>query len=84
MTRRRSIGREDLNPYVALTDTTLNIILVMVFFVAVLSAVGRVAWDDVKYKEAQKAFEQAIKRLVSKEQRPAPNTVKNDPPGLTA
>lgn len=81
MTRRARHAREDLNPYVALTDTTLNIILVMVFFVATLSAVGRVSWDDIRYKDAQKTFEQAVKRLIDVSQRPRLNVGKNDPPG---
>lgn len=81
MTRRTRHTREELNPYVALTDTTLNIILVMVFFVATLSAVGRVAWDDLRYKDAQKLFAQAVKRLIPAAQRPTINIGKNDPPG---
>lgn len=81
MTRRARHSREELNPYVALTDTTLNIVLVMVFFVATLSAVGRVAWDDLKYKDAQKVFAQAVQRLIPAPQRPTIDVGKNDPPG---
>lgn len=81
MTRRLRHTREDLNPYVALTDTTLNIVLVMVFFVATLSAVGRVSWEDLRYKEAQKAFAQAVQSLIPAVQRPNINVGKNDPPG---
>lgn len=81
MTRRARHTREDLNPYVALTDTTLNMVLVMVFFVATLSAVGRVAWDDVKYKDAQKVFAQAVQRLIPAPQCPTINVGKDDPPG---
>lgn len=78
---RRTHLTEDLNPYIALTDTTLNIILVLIFFVATLSAVGRVAWDDVRYKDAQKIFAQAVKTLIAAPQRPSLNSGKNDPPG---
>lgn len=80
MSRRAALS-EDLNPYVALTDTTLNIILVLIFFVATLSAVGRVAWDDVRYKDAQKVFAQAVQTLIAPPQRPSVNVGKNDPPG---
>lgn len=81
MTRRARRHREELNPYVALTDTTLNIILVMVFFVATLTAVGRVSWDDIRYKDAQKAFAAAVEKLIPPEERPRLNDAKNDPPG---
>lgn len=81
MTRRLRHAREELNPYVALTDTTLNLVLVMVFFVAALTAVGRVSWDDIRYKDAQKEFEQAVKQLIAVNQRPTINVGKNDPPG---
>ncbi|TSA82129.1 OmpA family protein [Deinococcus detaillensis] len=81
MTRRLRHGREELNPYVALTDTTLNLVLVMVFFVAALTAVGRVSWDDIRYKDAQKEFAKAVKQLIAVDQRPVPNVSKNDPPG---
>lgn len=80
MSRRRA-PRDDLNPYVALTDTTLNVILVMVFFVATLTAVGRVSWDDVRYKDAQKAFQAAVRTLIVAPRRPVVNVTKNDPPG---
>lgn len=80
MSRRRST-LDELNPYVALTDTALNFILLMVFFVAALTAVGRVSWEDVRYKEAQKAFQQAVERMIPARQRPRPNGGKNDPPG---
>ena len=78
---RRTHLTEELNPYVALTDTTLNIILVLIFFVATLSAVGWVAWDDVRYKDAQQIFARAVKTLISAPQRPRLNNSKNDPPG---
>lgn len=81
MTRRLRHARDDLNPYVALTDTTLNLVLVLVFFVAALTAVGRVSWDDIRYKDAQKEFEQAVQRLITVNQRPITNIGKNDPPG---
>lgn len=79
MTRRSRLIRDDLNPYIAVTDTALNIVLVMVFFVAALTAVGRVSWDDVRYKDAQKKFEQAVQRLIAVP--PTINAGKNDPPG---
>ncbi|WP_221091518.1 OmpA/MotB family protein [Deinococcus aquaedulcis] len=80
MSRRRAVA-DELNPYVALTDTTLNVILVMVFFVATLTAVGRVSWDDIRYKDAQKAFRKAVIALIGAPQRPSVNVSKNDPPG---
>ncbi|MPY67692.1 OmpA family protein [Deinococcus sp. SDU3-2] len=80
MSRRRPTP-DDLNPYVALTDTALNFILLMVFFVAALTAVGRVSWEDVRYKEAQKVFQQAVERMIPARQQPRANGGKNDPPG---
>ena len=81
MTRRLRHAREELNPYVALTDTTLNLVLVMVFFVAALTAVGRVSWDDIRYKDAQKEFKLAVEKLIVLNPRPITNVGKNDPPG---
>ena len=79
--RRARLGRDELNPYIAITDTSMNLILVMVFLVAALTSVGRVSWDDVRYKDGQKVFAAAVERRIPAPQRPSINSVKNDPPG---
>lgn len=79
--RRAAHAREDVNPYIAVADMALNVVLVMVFFVAALTAIGRVSWEDVRYKEAQQAFETSLKRLVEPARRPLLTLGKNDPPG---
>lgn len=81
MARRARLSGDDLNPYIGVTDTAMNLLLVMLFFVAALTAVGRVSWDDIRYKEAQEAFRKAVQRLVAQPQRPRINAEKNDPPG---
>ncbi|WP_034388442.1 OmpA family protein [Deinococcus sp. YIM 77859] len=79
--RRAHRAREDVNPYIAVADTALNVVLVMVFFVGALTAIGRVSWEDVRYKEAQQAFEASLRRLVEPARRPILTPGKNDPPG---
>lgn len=81
MARRARLSGDELNPYIGVTDTAMNLLLVMLFFVAALTAVGRVSWDDIRYKDAQEAFRKAVRQLVAQSQRPDINTEKNDPPG---
>ncbi|GGN47277.1 MULTISPECIES: OmpA family protein [Deinococcus] len=78
---RRTLPADDLNPYVALTDTTLNVILVMVFVVAALTALTRVNWENLRYQDAQTAFQEALKDRIPAARRPVLNRGKNDPVG---
>ena len=80
MTRRLHAG--ETNPYIAFSDLTLNLVFVLVFFIAGLLAVGQAGWDQVKYRKAQDAVVHAV--------RAAPLSVRptllspgdrNDPPG---
>ena len=80
-TRRTRSTRDELNPYIALTDMAMNLVLVMVFLVAALTSVGRVSWDDVRYKDSQQVFAAAVEQRIPAVRRPSINLVKNDPPG---
>lgn len=78
---RRALPADDLNPYVALTDTTLNVILVMVFVVAALTSLTRVNWENLRYQDAQTAFQEAVNARIPTARRPLLNRGKNDPVG---
>lgn len=71
---------DDSNPYIALSDLALNLVLVLVFFVAALVVIGRSGWEDVKYKDAQQRVRLAVRDGLPESLRPN-NTPKNDPPG---
>ena len=73
---------EDSNPYVAFSDLALNLVFVLVFFVAAVLAVGQAGWDQVKYRNAQKDVADTIRRAALTE-RPVvlEPSLRNDPPG---
>jgi chemotaxis protein MotB len=70
------------NPYIAFADLTLNLVFVLVFFVAAVLAVGQTGWDQVKYRNAQEDVLNAIRRA-SLTERPVvlDANLRNDPPG---
>lgn len=79
MSRRVSA---ESNPYIAFSDLTLNLVLVLVFFIGGMLAVGQAGWEQVRYRKAQEAVVRAV--------RAAPLAVRpdllspvsrNDPPG---
>ncbi|MDX2005202.1 MAG: OmpA family protein [Meiothermus sp.] len=74
------MNEDDVNPYIALADVGLNLVLVLVFFVAALIVVGRSGWDEVRYKDAQERVRQAVRSGLEAGALPS-NTPRNDPPG---
>jgi chemotaxis protein MotB len=73
---------EDANPYIALADLAINLVLILAFFVAAVIALGRAGWEQVRYRDAQNAFRQAVKGNLPQQLRPHEHFGKNDPPGV--
>lgn len=71
---------EGLNPYIALADVGLNLALVLLFFVVAVNAVGQAGWEQVRYREAQAQFTNALSSALPERLRPVPSD-RNDPPG---
>ena len=74
-------SQDALNPYIALADTTLNLVLVLVLFVA--SVLLAIQLRENTYKDARVEFQQAVEQAITPQERPRliPYMVKNDPPG---
>lgn len=73
---------EETNPYVAFSDLVLNLVLIMVFFLAAVLAVSQTGWEQVRYRNAQEAVRKAIEEAPFSE-RPVllDPKLRNDPPG---
>lgn len=69
------------NPYIALADLAINLVLILTFFVAALNVLGRAGWEQVRYREAQSALKAAVARSLPPSLRPLEDRGKNDPPG---
>ena len=75
---------DDTNPYIAMSDLAINLVLILAFFVAAVNALGRAGWEQVRYRDAQKAFRAAVRDEmvgVPGRLRPWENQGKYDPPG---
>jgi len=73
--------QDSLNPYIALADTTLNLVLVLVLFIA--TVLLAIQLRENTYKDAREAFREAVERAIAPGERPRliPYKIKNDPPG---
>lgn len=71
------------NPYIAFTDVVLNLLMIILFVLAFLLAMGRPGWEEGRYREPMQELQQAIAQL-SSHMRPTlvSNTLRNDPPGV--
>lgn len=72
---------ESVNPYIALADSTLNLVLLLVLFIAtVLLAILQREDTHISNRDL---FEQAIAQAIPENYRPTPyeSWKKNDPPG---
>lgn len=70
---------ETINPYIALADVYMNLGVAFVLFALLFMLLGHRGWEDVRYKEEHRRFEQsvrAIPELDAIEVRP-----RNDAPG---
>ncbi len=76
-----SLVEDGANPYIALADLAINLVLVLAFFVAAVNALGRAGWEQIRYKDMQAEFRRAVETL-PKAERPQENLGKNDPPGV--
>lgn len=82
VTQKVYLPSDDANPYIALADLAINLVLILAFFVAAVNALGRAGWEQVRYRDAQKEFRQAVSRSIDAKLRPTENRGKNDPPGV--
>ncbi|GGJ26111.1 OmpA family protein [Deinococcus roseus] len=73
----------ETNTYLAFSDLMLNLVFVLVFFIAGILVVGQAGWDQVRYRKAQDAVYAAITHSDLKN-KPIylPPTRRNDPPGV--
>ena len=78
---RRRAPQESLNPYIAMTDVMINLVLIFTFFLAASTVVGRAGWELVRYRDAQAKFREALERGSDPASRPTEHKGKNDPPG---
>lgn len=79
---RRELPDEGVNPYIAFSDLVLNVLFILIFFVAAVLAVGQVGWEQVRYRDSQKVVKDAIDGTPLPI-RPVvlPNEARRDPPG---
>nr|BAL56454.1 hypothetical conserved protein [uncultured prokaryote] len=88
LARSRIASGEEVNPYIAFTDLMINFVLVLVFFLAALTLLGRIGWDEIRYRDIQKEVRERINQELSGIMlhdhpligKPL-SRVRNDPPG---
>ena len=93
MTHFRRGLSDELNPYIGFTDLMINFVLVLVFFLSATSMLGRIGWDEVRYRDIQSEVRERIQSnlrdfmfdehpLESLDGNPIPlSRYRNDPPG---
>ncbi len=77
MAHHKRGGDDSLNPYIALSDLLISLVLVIVFFVAL----GKLNLVNIRYKRAMDSFAQKVQTLPP-ERRPRWERGRNDPPGV--
>lgn len=76
--RRNSRNTNDqINPYIALSDLMISLVLVIIFFVAL----GKLNLVNIRYKRVMEAFEKKVQTL-PEDRRPRWEHGRNDPPGV--
>jgi chemotaxis protein MotB len=75
---------ETINPYIAFTDVGMNLILVLLFFVAAVLSIGRSGWEKVRYRHPMRDFYNAVQLQMPENVRPqhVSPEARNDPPGV--
>ncbi|MEM3426550.1 MAG: hypothetical protein QXI42_12235, partial [Thermoproteota archaeon] len=53
-------SEESINPYIAFTDVGVNLILILIFFVAAVLTIGRAGWEKIRYQEPMEQFRRAV------------------------
>jgi chemotaxis protein MotB len=81
---KRSMSEESLNPYIALSDLTINVVFIFVFMIAAILVAGEISREreESRYKKAQATIQQAVTNTPMAA-RPIvlPPNLRNDPPG---
>jgi len=70
--------QEELNPYIALSDLCISVILIIIFFVAL----GRLGLANNRYRKQMNAFNEAVQKDLPPAMRPRWDQGRNDPPGV--
>lgn len=70
------------NPYIALSDMAINLVLILIFFFCAANAIGKAGWEQVRYAEYQREFRRQLVLSLPLEKRPKENRMSNDPPGV--
>lgn len=76
------VTEDGINPYIALADLLVNLVLILAFFVAAVNALGRAGWEQVRYREQQQAFRHSVLVSLPPTLRPYEHLGKHDPPGV--
>ena len=71
---------QTLNPYIALADILINLVLILLVFIPIILLVGTRGWDEVVYKRYQKQMAEAVAQRIPVEKRPFREN-RNDAPG---
>ena len=79
--QRPETTEQYLNPYIALADVCITLILILTFCMAASNLVGRAGWEHVRYRDMQADFANSLAVAVPRELRPQEIDWRNDPPG---
>lgn len=76
-------AEDSLNPYIAFTDVGINLILILIFFVAAVLTIGRTGWEKIRYQEPMEQFKRAVHQRMAAAAGPEAlePEERNDPPG---
>lgn len=73
---------EEVSPYIVFADLATNLVLILMFFVAALTVVGQIGWEQVRYVDEQERVRDGIFAALPPELRPREERGRNDPPGV--
>lgn len=80
---RRGFADDQLNPYIAFTDVVLNLVFILVFFVASVLVVSQVGWEEISTRVPQQQVASAVQRSgMTERPRLLDRRLRNDPPGV--
>lgn len=77
----RGANSVDVNPYIALSDLMINMVMCFVFLTSCITVLGRLGSDDIKYKKQRETIDTQLKTIPA-ELRPVWVTWKNDVAGV--
>jgi chemotaxis protein MotB len=77
------MNKHEINPYIALADLGISLVLIFVFFIAAVLVAGQAGWEQTRYKNVQEQVIEAINnaKLAEKPQLLA-QSLRSDPPGV--